>query len=141
MNNNTKNTNTMDYTNCIWVNHYDRRGNRTESTPYNTISDAIESTEELLSLVNHRFSTDWVYNRISNFVWKNNRGAEIRIELQGDLLMHIRDTWIAVCCNYDTEKLGICTDANYLWLIFSATQLDNEKLFAIADQIYGKGGN
>ena len=143
MENNTNNQNNtiMDYNNCIWVNHYDRHGELSTSTPYSNFADAITSVEEMLNLVNPRFSEDRQFERKSAFVWENKKGMAIRIETKGDLFMHIADTWVAVSANYDCDPdtLNDMThNKAFLLRLFGLTLLDNKRMFAFADEIWGK---
>lgn len=141
INTNNQNNTIMDYNNCIWVNHYDRHGELSTSTPYANFADAIASVEEMLNLINHRFSEDRQFERKSAFVWGNKRGYSIRIETKGDLFMHIADEWVAVSANYDIDLEWLdkmAHDKNFLIWLFGVTLLDTKKMFAYADMLYGK---
>lgn len=141
INTNNQNNTIMDYNNCIWVNHYDRHGELSTSTPYANFADAIASVEEMLNLVNPRFSEDRQFERKSAFVWGNKRGYAIRIETKGDLFMHIADEWVAVSANYDIDLEWLdkmAHDKNFLIWLFGVTLLDTKKMFAYADMLYGK---
>ena len=141
INTNNQNNTIMDYNNCIWVNHYDRHGELSTSTPHSNFADAIASVEEMLNLVNPRFSEDRQFERKSAFVWENKRGFAIRIETKGDLFMHIADTWVAVSANYgiDLDWLDRMThDKDFLIWLFGVTHLETKKMFAYADMLYGK---
>ena len=135
---------TMDYNNCIWVNDYDRFGNLTTSTPYRNFADAINSTIEAVSTINQYFSERFHYVRKSAFVWENKVGKKMCIERKGDLFLHIADTWVAISAHYDVdmEKVNeMCDNKAFLLQLFGLTLLDNDRLFAYADELYGKVGN
>ena len=142
INTNNQNTTIMDYNNCIWVNHYDRHGELSTSTPHANFADAIASVEEMLNLVNPHFSEDRQFERKSAFVWENKKGHAIRIETKGDLFMHIGDMWVGVSANYancDPDLLNEMThDKAFLLRLFGLTLLDTKRMFAFADEIWGK---
>lgn len=141
---NNQNNTIMDYNNCIWVNHYDRHGELSTSTPYANFADAIASVEYMLNLVNPHSSDEWHFVRKSAFVWENKRALAIHIETKGDLFMHISDMWVGVSANYancDLDKLNeTANDKAFLLRLFGLTQLDNERMFAFADEFWGKVG-
>lgn len=129
------NNNTMDYNNCIWINHYRKDGSISTSTPYASLDDALTHIDHLISgfklcQPEHQFV------QISSTCWANDKGYTIRIEDKGDLMLHIKDTWIAISAHYDIDITKAPTEPMFLLLVLALTNLETDKLFAFADKLY-----
>ena len=137
---NTNTNRTMQNTNNTlwWVNHYDRHGNVTDSVPYESVSLARETTNEVIAVCNQFMTEPLQMYQVGMFAWQDKRGRTIRIERIGYPLLHIKNEWVAISANYSTE---VPTDAWFINLLYEWYGLDIDGLTRFADQFYAEGLN
>lgn len=140
MNNTINNTNLIskmkeNNNTTVWVNHYNRHGQMTESIPYQSFADAINATEELVTITNQFMPKHLQYTRTGEFYWEDGRdkGSTIQIQLVGNPLLYLRNEWIAISANYSDE---IPRSDWFINLLYQWYGLDTDGLERFAEQFY-----
>lgn len=123
--------------NTVWMNHYDRRGNMSDSVP----ADITEVMDILIDLV-HRYNTvmkgkeDWLYKQVSTFRWENAKGMSIRVESFGNPLLYIKNLWVAISANYPINAEDINTDEDFIYSLYKEFGTDEKKIEDFAESFY-----
>lgn len=119
-----------------WSNTYDRHGNLTDSTPYQSMDEAISKTEELVNGTNG-LGLSFHFIRIDETNWQTNTGSlRISVETTGSPLMCVKNNWVAISANYTTGN--ICTDEWFIRFLLDNCGLDIDALWKMAELVYEK---
>ena len=124
----------------VWANRYNSRGIMTDSTPYPSIMDDINATNELVEKANPYLPEHLRFARTGEFYWKDGREhfSTIQIQLVGNPLLHIKNEWTAISANYSDE---IPRSDWFINLLYQWYGLDIEGLERFASQFYEEGLN
>lgn len=134
------NNNTMNYAEAIWVNHYDHYGRLSVSTPYRNFGEAIDHVLECVAVLNaHAKKDKYKYTRKGAFVWTAPYGAEIRVQDQGNLFLHIKDCWMLTTAYFDGKEgewlYSLADEDSFLLWLFGVTGLNSDNLYNTAQQL------
>ena len=119
-----------------WVNHYDRHGNVTDSVPYESVSLARETTNEVIAVCNQFMTEPLQMYQVGMFAWQDKRGRAIRIERIGYPLLHIKNEWVAISANYTTE---VPTDWWFINTLYEWFGLNTDAMEKFAEPFYESG--
>lgn len=120
-----------------WVNNY-RNGIMTDSTPYESLEQAKETTKEMVELTNQFMPEHLKLEQVGELEWQDGRQIPliVRIEQSGDALLFVKSEWIAISANY-TEDAPL--DWWFIGFLYNLFGLDTSRLETFADQFYAEG--
>lgn len=120
-----------------WVNNY-RNGQMTDSTPYESLEQAKETTKEMVELTNQFMPEHLKLEQVGELEWQDGRQIPliVRIEQSGDALLHIKCEWIAISANYTDN---VPTDWWFIGFLYNLFGLDTKLLEGFAEWFYADG--